>query len=554
MPRRRYYILLSALDVFVASCSLNTSPPEEKASSDASSKALSLSSSDSSTVASTSDVATLSAAAASSGPVQPTYEEAPLPAAAPATVAPRVRHAHHLARASASSSSAVLQAAGSGGDDSHLLAAMVDGGAAAGLSGDASASAAAPGAALDVAAAPDSAVPPSDSVPLLSATFATPAADGAAQPHQATADTVDDPAVPSESVRLGDLDLTRPEDVAKAYQRIRVAAVRVCPYNASQWVKDTSKACVLDAMSRAVAAAGAPLLTAYLADRGPQASRQVQLARTSGPAIPAPGVDSAADVTDTASPASSAEPAAAASSPATQDVIASESADMPSRHVRLSDLDLSKPADVATAYKRLHRAAMQLCATGSVTYWACVHDSTGAAVSKLGSPLLEAYFQDGGRFGTASSMLQASAGGTTAAVLDTTPRAAAPEAAVPDSAAPMAPAATATDARKSAVARSDQDLPRRAVTLADLDLTKPEDVAKAYRRIHFAATQVCPDADAADLWVRYSAKACVDSVVSRAVSQLRSPLLTAYLADLRPHAVAGEEKSVEPPVRIVLSQ
>jgi UrcA family protein len=195
---------------------------------------------------------------------------------------------------------------------------------------------------------------------------------------------------------------------------------------------------------------------------------------------------------------------------------------------------------------------MQLCATDSVTYWVCVRNTTGAAVSEVGAPFLDAYFQDGGRFGTASSTLEASAGGTTAAVMETAPH----HAVLPEDAVPLLAVSSrqATAAHRSAAAHADQDRPHRAVTLADLDLANPEDVVKAYRRIHFAATQVCPDADSSDVWLRNSAKACVDAAVIRAVSQARSPLLASYLADRAPRVAAHEKQAAEPPVRIVLSQ
>jgi UrcA family protein len=81
--------------------------------------------------------------------------------------------------------------------------------------------------------------------------------------------------LPNERVWLGDLDLSKPGDVARAYGRIRLAAVQVCPRADATvlWAWQSARVCVEAAVSRAVRAVESPLLAAYLANRLPHVAQ-----------------------------------------------------------------------------------------------------------------------------------------------------------------------------------------------------------------------------------------------------------------------------------------
>jgi UrcA family protein len=68
--------------------------------------------------------------------------------------------------------------------------------------------------------------------------------------------------IPSVTVKFGDLDISRPAGAMKLYGRIQEAANRVCSaYDRSNFaVQANFKACVSDAMSRAIAKVGSPAL------------------------------------------------------------------------------------------------------------------------------------------------------------------------------------------------------------------------------------------------------------------------------------------------------
>jgi UrcA family protein len=134
-------------------------------------------------------------------------------------------------------------------------------------------------------------VPPEKAIPLLSAIFmglvtatAAPVDDGTPDKTAAPPEgdgggrgEVADPqqGLPHERVWLGDLDLSRPRDVARAYDRIRLAAVQVCPdtHAVGLWARQSARACVEAAVGRAVGAVASPLLTAYVADRSSRVVR-----------------------------------------------------------------------------------------------------------------------------------------------------------------------------------------------------------------------------------------------------------------------------------------
>lgn len=71
-------------------------------------------------------------------------------------------------------------------------------------------------------------------------------------------------------------------------------------------------------------------------------------------------------------------------------------------------------------------------------------------------------------------------------------------------------------------------VPQATVKLSDLDLSRPKDVAIAYGRLRWAATQVCPFADSSSYWLRQTAKPCLKAALQRAVEHIGSPQLTAY--------------------------
>jgi len=84
-------------------------------------------------------------------------------------------------------------------------------------------------------------------------------------------------------------------------------------------------------------------------------------------------------------------------------------------------------------------------------------------------------------------------------------------------------------------ATAGNELPQLRVRLADLDLTRPKDVAVAYGRLRWAAAQVCPLADSASYWLRESAQPCVTAAIRQAVQSIGSPKLTAYSQERTEH-------------------
>jgi UrcA family protein len=68
-----------------------------------------------------------------------------------------------------------------------------------------------------------------------------------------------------------------------------------------------------------------------------------------------------------------------------------------------------------------------------------------------------------------------------------------------------------------------------AVSLSDLNLSRTADVAKAYRRLHIAAEQVCGSATVTGSRLpSRDWRKCIDATVEGAVRQLDRPALTAY--------------------------
>ena len=83
---------------------------------------------------------------------------------------------------------------------------------------------------------------------------------GSALSVPASADTGD---IPSVTVKFADLDISRPVDATKLYGRIQGAANRVCSaHDRSNFAAQANfKACVRDAIGRAVAKVQSPALT-----------------------------------------------------------------------------------------------------------------------------------------------------------------------------------------------------------------------------------------------------------------------------------------------------
>lgn len=68
--------------------------------------------------------------------------------------------------------------------------------------------------------------------------------------------------------------------------------------------------------------------------------------------------------------------------------------------------------------------------------------------------------------------------------------------------------------------------PTRTVHYADLNLNTPADVSTLYKRIRYAAEEVCGDAKWRGLAEVAAAKACVDHVVSVSVHSMNNVNLT----------------------------
>jgi UrcA family protein len=84
--------------------------------------------------------------------------------------------------------------------------------------------------------------------------------------------------VPSEVVRVADLDLSRDRDVGILYQRLRFAAAAVCPASGREPARAAlARACRETVLDRTVDEARVPRLTAL--HRGKAGAREDRLAR-----------------------------------------------------------------------------------------------------------------------------------------------------------------------------------------------------------------------------------------------------------------------------------
>jgi UrcA family protein len=68
----------------------------------------------------------------------------------------------------------------------------------------------------------------------------------------------------------------------------------------------------------------------------------------------------------------------------------------------------------------------------------------------------------------------------------------------------------------------------RTVKFADLDLSHAAGVLALYKRIQYAAQEVCEPLIARDLQAIAISKRCMEQAISRAVADVNAPLLTSY--------------------------
>jgi UrcA family protein len=71
------------------------------------------------------------------------------------------------------------------------------------------------------------------------------------------------------------------------------------------------------------------------------------------------------------------------------------------------------------------------------------------------------------------------------------------------------------------------DIPTMVVKYGDLDLSTQDGTRALYKRIAFAAAQVCPAVDSRDLARNAHAQVCRDAAIARAVRDVNSPQLAA---------------------------
>ena len=82
----------------------------------------------------------------------------------------------------------------------------------------------------------------------------------------------------------------------------------------------------------------------------------------------------------------------------------------------------------------------------------------------------------------------------------------------------------------AAAAAPDSDVPSVVVHYSDLTLTTDSGVNQLYRRIMFAARQVCPDASMRGLRAQQQVKQCREQAAARAIQQVGNPQLAALYA------------------------
>jgi UrcA family protein len=75
-------------------------------------------------------------------------------------------------------------------------------------------------------------------------------------------------------------------------------------------------------------------------------------------------------------------------------------------------------------------------------------------------------------------------------------------------------------------AQADEAVPHKVVHFKDLNLSSTEGAAVLYGRIRSAASEVCGKGDRFNLSQSQTIKICINDAVSRAVSEINSPVLT----------------------------
>jgi UrcA family protein len=82
----------------------------------------------------------------------------------------------------------------------------------------------------------------------------------------------------------------------------------------------------------------------------------------------------------------------------------------------------------------------------------------------------------------------------------------------------------------SVAAPSSDEVPSVRVRYDDLNLGTTAGVAVLYRRISFAAREVCPGSDSRDLNLLYRSERCRAQAIARAVTQVNNPQLASLHA------------------------
>jgi UrcA family protein len=91
--------------------------------------------------------------------------------------------------------------------------------------------------------------------------------------------------------------------------------------------------------------------------------------------------------------------------------------------------------------------------------------------------------------------------------------------------------AVASGFSAASLASDDTDVPQLVVKYGDLDLSSPQGATALYRRIGYAAEQVCPNLQSAAVSLQGQARACIHKAIADAVIKVNQPaLFTEYNA------------------------
>lgn len=77
-------------------------------------------------------------------------------------------------------------------------------------------------------------------------------------------------------------------------------------------------------------------------------------------------------------------------------------------------------------------------------------------------------------------------------------------------------------------ATPDEDVLKQVVGYGDLNLDRIEGIAALYRRVSNAAEQVCAPLQSREMARMSARKGCINGAISRAITQINLPALTAY--------------------------